>query len=105
MQVVECFGETITKKNPIFCPKMAKKTNFFGFKQCFWGLSGQLWGLPPYLQGAGLSETCFARFWSRLLSFSEPPSPKKNAFFAQKMAKKKTFFGLKQCFWDLSGHL
>ena len=41
-QVIEFFGATITKK-PHFWPKnkMAKK-NFFGLKQCVWGVSGQL---------------------------------------------------------------
>ena len=41
-QVIEFFGATITKK-PHFWPKnkLAKK-NFFGLKQCVWGLSGQL---------------------------------------------------------------
>ena len=41
-QVIECFGAAITKKNRIFCPKMAKKMPLFGLKQRFWGLSGQL---------------------------------------------------------------
>ena len=41
-QVIEFLGAAITKKNRFFCPKMAKKKTFFGLKQCFWGLSGQL---------------------------------------------------------------
>ena len=40
-QVVECFGAAITKKTPFFAEKWPKKP-FFSFKQCFWGLSGQL---------------------------------------------------------------
>ena len=91
MQGVECFGAAITKK-PHFLPKNGQKKPFFGLKQCFWGLSWQLWGPPPYFQDVGFKETCFARFWSRLSSFSEPPSPKKTAFFAQKWPKKAIFW-------------
>ena len=47
---------------------------------------------------------CFARFCSKLLSVSEPPSQKKTAFL-HKNGGKKPFCSLKQCFWDLSGQL
>ena len=42
VQVVECFGAAITKKKPHFLPENSQKKPFFGFKQCFWGLTGQL---------------------------------------------------------------
>ena len=74
-----------------FAPKWPKKP-FCCPKQCFWGLSGQLQGPPPYFEGAGVTETCFARFWSKLLSVSEPPSPKKTPFFAQKWPKNAIFW-------------
>ena len=45
----------------------------------------------PYLEGAGLKKTCFASFWSRLLSFLEPPSPN-DRIFCPKMAKKSHFW-------------
>ena len=48
---------------------------------------------------------CFARFWSRLSSFSEPPSPKKPHFLSENGQNKRHFFRLKQCFWGLSGQL
>ena len=41
-QVVEFFGAAISKKTAFFAQKKAKKKPFFGLKQCFWGLSGQL---------------------------------------------------------------
>ena len=39
---MEFFGATITKKTPFFAQKWPKKSHFFGLKQCFWGVSGQL---------------------------------------------------------------
>ena len=47
---------------------------------------------------------CFARFWSKLLSVSEPPSQKK-PHFLHKNGQKMPFCSLKQCFWGLSGQL
>ena len=38
---MEFLGATITKK-PHFLPKNGQKRPFFGLKQCFWGVSGQL---------------------------------------------------------------
>ena len=40
-QVIECFGAAITKQ-PHFLPKNGQKRTFFGLKQCFLGVSGQL---------------------------------------------------------------
>ena len=38
---MDCFGAAITKK-PHFLPQNGQKMPFFGPKQYFWGLSGQL---------------------------------------------------------------
>ena len=80
------------QKKTHFLPKNGQKMPSFGFKQCFWGLSGQLQGPPPYFEGAGVTKTRFARFWSKLLSVLEPPSPKKTPFFAQKWPKNAIFW-------------
>ena len=40
-QVIECFGAAITKQ-PHFLSKNGQKKTFFGLKQCFLGVSGQL---------------------------------------------------------------
>ena len=107
VQVVECFRAAITKK-PHFLPKNGQKKPFFGLKQCFLGPEWAVVGPPTLFSGCWtqkeVKETCFARFWSRLSSFSEPPSPKK-PHFLPKNGQKKPFFGLKQCFWGLSGQL
>ena len=39
--VIECFGAAITKKTALIAQKWPKMP-FFGLKQRFWGLSGQL---------------------------------------------------------------
>ena len=41
-QVIDCFGAAITKRNSIFCPKMAKKCHFVALNSVFGALSGQL---------------------------------------------------------------
>ena len=34
-QIIECFGAAITKKNRIFCSKMAKKCHFLAYNSVF----------------------------------------------------------------------
>ena len=41
-QVIACLGGAITKKTAFFAQKWPKNAIFFGLKQCFWGLSGQV---------------------------------------------------------------
>ena len=102
-QVIDCFGAAITKKPHFFAPK-CPKNSIFPPKQGFWGLTGQFQGPPPYFEGARVTTTCFATFWSTLLSVSEPPSPKK-PLFLPKNGKKMPFCSLKQRFGGLSGQL
>ena len=86
---MEFFGATITKK-PHFLPKNGQKMPFCGLKQCFWGVSGQLYGPPPYFESPGLGKLCFARSEARYRVFWSHHH-KKTAFFCPKTAKKSHF--------------
>ena len=88
-QVIEFFGAAITKK-PHFLPKIGQKKPSFGLQQCFWGVSGQLKGSPPYFEVFGLTKFVlqgfgagYGVFWSH--------HHQKNRIFCPKMAKKSLF--------------
>ena len=50
---MDCFGAAITQK-PHYLPQNGQKIPVSPIKQCSWGLGGQLWGLPPYFEGAAI---------------------------------------------------
>ena len=92
---MECFGAAITKQ-PNFLPENGKKRHFLGLKQCFCGVSGQLWGPPPYFEGAGLTEKMFRKVLEQLIEFFGAAITQKPRFWPEN-GQKKPFLGLKQC--------
>ena len=89
-------GATITK-NPLFWPK---KSHFFGLKQHFGGMSGQLQGPIPYFECGGLRKIWFARTWSTLSSVCSRHH-QKTVFLAK---NKHVWFELyKSCYSQLGG--
>ena len=79
---------------------LPKKCQFFGLKQHFWGMSGQLQGPIPFFECGGLRKTCFARFWSNLSSVWSRHN-QKTVFLAK---NKHVWFELyKSCYSYLGG--
>ena len=101
-QVIKCFRDAITKK-PLFLPENGQEMPFFGLKQCFWGPSPQVLGPLPFFQGAGPTKNVLQGVRAIHQGFRSR-NCQKNDFFAQKRPKRPCF-GLKQCFWGLSGEL
>ena len=104
MQVVECFGAAFTKKTPFFAQKWPKKAIFW-LQTVFLGPEWAVVGPPTLFSGCWPQRNVFCNVLEQVIEFFGAAITKKTAFFAPKMAPKKTFFGLKQCFWGLSGQL
>ena len=105
MQVVECFGAAITKKTPFFAQKKPKKAIFW-LQAVFLGPEWAVVGPPTLFSGCWTQrKNLFCKVLEQVIEFFGAAITKKTAFFAPKWPKKTTFFGLKQCFWGLSGQL
>ena len=101
---IECFRVAITKKTAFFAQKWPKNAILYpktAFLRPEWSVVG------PYTLFSG----CWIQEQSVLQGFGADNQGfqgryhQKSAFFWPKVAKKKPFFGLKQCFWGLSGHM
>ena len=85
-QVIEFVWSHHHQKTPFFAPKMVKNA-IFSPKQCFWGLSGQLWGPPPYFEGAGFEGKVLCKVLEQVIECFGAAITKKNRIFAQKWPK------------------
>ena len=88
--VIECFGAAITKK-PHFLPKNGQNKAILWPKTVF--------------EGAGLIQTGLASLWSARAIECFGAAITKKPHFLPKNGQNKAIFGLKRCFWSVSGQL
>ena len=79
-RLITSFSGPPAPKNTIFSSKKCKKWCFFALKWCFLALGGHLQPPLPYLEGAGLKETCVSSFISLVKSFRARQHQKNSNF-------------------------
>ena len=100
-QVIECLGAAITKKTA-FLPKNGQKMPFFALKRRFFWPEWSVVGPHTLFSGCWTQRKAFCKVLEQIIKGFRAAITKKSIFWP-KMAKKANF-GLKQCFWGLSGH-
>ena len=68
MQVVECFGAAITKKNPFFAQKWPKKA-FFWVQTVFLGPEWAVVGPPTLFSGCWTQRNVFCKVLEQVIEF------------------------------------
>ena len=85
-------SEPPSPKNPIFCPKMAKKSHFFWPETVFLGPEWAVVGPPTLFSGCWTQRNVFCKVLEQVIEFFGAAITKKTAFFAQKWPKKSHFW-------------
>ena len=100
--VIQCFGAAITKKTAFF-PKKWPKNAILKPKTAFWGPEWSVVGPHTLYSGCWTQQEVFHKVLEQKIKGLRAAITTKGHFLATN-GQKKPSFGLKQCFWGLSGH-
>ena len=101
-RAIECFGAAITKKTAFFAQEWPKNANFWP-ETAFFGPEWSVVGPHTLFSGCWTQNKALCKVLEQIIKDFRAAITKKTHLLA-KNDRKKPIFGLKQCFWGLSGH-